>query len=98
MQIHLNVTKHCIETEMKRQYKRALSEYFRSDEKTQTQLETLIQTLQPALEAWDFGYLRGTYRQLGGGSDSVVVLKKSDGRLDLIIDDVVVETFDQDTL
>ena len=88
--IRLNLSKHCVETEIKRQYNRALSKYFKSGGRRQD-LEGRIKILQLALETLDFNTLRSTYPPLAGHSRETVLLAgtgKAD--LSLSIDDTAV--------
>lgn len=78
MEIKLNLKKHCVQTECKRQYEQALSRYF----KTKGQdagLESVIELLQRALAELDFGRLRSRYPALAGGTDESVVLTEKAG-------------------
>jgi hypothetical protein len=71
--IQLDLTRHCIETEIKRQYNRHLSEYFHVNEKDGS-MERSISLLQHALETFDFHFLRWRYPELCGQSEAFVTL------------------------
>ncbi len=75
MNIKLSLKNHCIETEIKKQYNRSISEYFSSrrtgDKKS---IETRIALLHHALETLDFGFLRNRYADLRGQSAAAVEL------------------------
>ncbi len=73
MRIDLDLTNHCVETEIKRVYHRALSGYFKAGA-DKTHLEQIIALTQQALERLDFGFLRSQYPPLAGHSDVPVVL------------------------
>lgn len=73
MRIDLDLTKHCVETEIKRIYHHALSAYFQAGA-DQTHLEQTIDLTQQALERLDFSFLRSQYPPLAGNSDVPVVL------------------------
>jgi hypothetical protein len=75
MNIKLNLSRHCIETEIKKRYNRSLSEYFSSD-KDKDRLEEEIELLKTALEHFDFRRLRSKYPELAGHNDAEVFLSK----------------------
>lgn len=75
MNIKLSLKNHCIETEIKKQYNRSVSQYFSSRETGEKKnLETRIALLHHALETLDFGYLRNRYADLHGQSMADVEL------------------------
>ena len=87
MDISLNLTHHCVQTEIKRQYNQLISCYFKL-KKTEdiTQSEAAIHVLKTALESLDFGWLRAAYPELrGGGKDEVFLVAGSDETLFFII-------------
>lgn len=75
MKIPLNLSKHCIETEIKRLYTKALSDYFKSKIKNH-ELEQTLSMVQQALETFDFRMLRSQYPALAGGTTASVFLGK----------------------
>lgn len=76
MNIRLNLNHHCIETEIKRLYNRAISEYFKTGS-DKNRLEKRVEMLKTALEESDFNSLRGKYPELAGHSDTDVILSKN---------------------
>jgi len=87
MRIDLDLTKHCVETEIKRVYHRALTSYFKPGADT-AHLERIIALTQQALEHLDFAFLRAHYLPLAGHSDvSVVLAWPEEGDLPTILID-----------
>jgi hypothetical protein len=74
MELRLDLSRHCIQTELKRRHERAVFDYFRAPPKAQARQAKLIETLRRALEGLDFPGLRAQYPVLGGGSDTEVRL------------------------
>jgi len=75
MIIPLDLKKYCIQTEIKRQYNKLISEYFKSDlTENKDMIEAKIDLFQYALKNFDFGRLRSTYPELNGGGDDDIVL------------------------
>ncbi len=72
MKIKLNLSRHCIETEIKRLYNQSVLKYFKADDKDR--IEKQIEILQHALQTPDFGKLRSTYPELAGHYDDNVEL------------------------
>ena len=91
MEIHLNLSKHCIQTELKRRHNRAVSEYFRAPPEAQPRLEALIETLRLALDKLDFSQLRARFPVLSGGSDLDIRLSQTATRWRITMGDAVVE-------
>jgi len=87
MLIPLNLKKHCIQTEIKRQYNKLISEYFKSDPaENKIMMEAKIDLFQHALENLDFGRLRSSYPELSGGhSDNIALSAGSDKQLTILI-------------
>ena len=87
MRIDLDLTKHCVETEIKRIYHRALASYFKAGA-DETYLEQIIALTQQALNRLDFGFLRSQYPPLAGHSDVPVVLawRDDEDRPEILID------------
>jgi len=86
MDIQLNLTRHCIETEIKRQYNKAVSAYFKADRKEKHGLESIIEVMRRALEILDFSHLRTRYPPLAGGTDRHIILSCEDENLTIAID------------
>ena len=76
VKIKLNLSKHCIETEVKRIYNQRLSEYFKSGS-DKARLERQIDTLKSVLENCGFNNLRSTYPELAGQRNAEVTLTSS---------------------
>ncbi|MBS3758549.1 MAG: hypothetical protein KGY61_07785 [Desulfobacterales bacterium] len=79
MNIKLDLSRHCVETEMKRQYNKTISAYFKKkpDEDKQA-LEAQIDLLQQGLETFDFNRLRGEYPELRGEEVAEVELSATE--------------------
>jgi len=81
MKIDLDLSRHCIETEMKRQYNKSLSAYFKRkgsrNEPDKQFLEAQIELLQQGLESFDFNRLRAQYPELRGEIQAAVALAKT---------------------
>jgi hypothetical protein len=54
MDIRLDLSRHCIETEIKKQYNKAISTYFRAGLEEKRRLEPTIEVIRRALETLDF--------------------------------------------
>jgi hypothetical protein len=67
MEIPLDLRRHCIETEIRRQYRRALEAALRSASPP-PHLEAHLELLVAALEALDFPRLRSAHRVLAGSA------------------------------
>ncbi|MFO7839314.1 MAG: hypothetical protein R6X08_07435 [Desulfosalsimonadaceae bacterium] len=75
MKMKLDLSRHCIETEMKRQYNKALSQYFKAKTDADRQpLEARIDMLQKGLENFDFNRLRAGYPELRGDIEAEISL------------------------
>ncbi|MFZ5565120.1 MAG: hypothetical protein ACOZBW_13815 [Thermodesulfobacteriota bacterium] len=81
----LDLSRHCIQTEVRRLHNRLLSQCLRSpapDDPTEKKLELL----QQALETWDFPALRAAHPELAGGREADVALVEGpDSRLTIVI-------------
>lgn len=91
MRIELDLSKHCVETELKRQHNRAVSGYFNAGPGERQQLERTIELSQQALKALDFGRLRTRYPRLAGGVDVVAVLVENGGGVAMVLDEEVID-------
>ena len=82
----LDLTRHCIETAIRKRYERGISAYFQT--KTgQAPIEAEIALLVRALETLDFPSLRAQYPVLAGAnSHHVQLLADHAGRLEIRID------------
>jgi hypothetical protein len=94
MRLILDLSKHCIETELKRQHNRAVANYFRDSDKNRDQIELTIDMTQQALSTLDFGLLRAAHLQLAGGTHADVSLRRCRNRVDITIDDISVASFE----
>jgi hypothetical protein len=84
--IRLDLSRHCIQTEIKRQYERSLAACLRSGGEDDA-LAATVETLRSALETLDFPKLRAAHPALAGGrSDRVELVPAAGGRLTLLID------------
>lgn len=98
MNIKISTKRHCVETEIRRQYNRAISAYFKTgDENEKKDLENRIELLQHALETLDFNALRNRHADLRGESDADVRLTGDDsGQLQITINGEKIETTNSD--
>ena len=78
MKIHLKLENHCIETEIRRQYNRCISLYFKPNA-DKVELEKKIEVLTRALDTLDFPTLRSMFPELAGGFKGEVAYRV-DGR------------------
>jgi len=78
IQIELNLSRHCIATEVKRLHNRRISDYFKGRGEKGV-LETEIYLLARALEELDLPALRGHHPRLAGGESVSVVLSGAEG-------------------
>ena len=67
MKIKLDLSRHCIETAVKKAYNRRLSMALRASKSDKT-AEEEIELLKKALEGFDFSGLRSRFAELAGGS------------------------------
>ena len=77
MKIILDLSKHCIETEIKKFYNRSVSKYFKPNA-DKAGLEREIEILREALETFDFKRLRNAYPKLAGHHNDYAVLAVND--------------------
>ena len=73
MKIRLDLSRHCIETEIKRLYNTSVSRYFK-DQNSREALEIKIDVLHKALERLDFPFLRSRYPSLAGSVERDIFL------------------------
>lgn len=86
MDIRLDLSRHCIETEIKKQYNKAVSAYFKAGKQEKQQLEPTIDVIHRALETLDFSHLRSQYPPLAGGTDRNIILSCVNEDLVITID------------
>lgn len=82
MEIPLDLSKHCIHTELKKLYSKSIGKCFRESVEPD-EMEDRIEMLREALEELDFGGLRSKYRELCGGDPTsrVSLVKDPSGRI-----------------
>ena len=82
----LDLTKHCIETAIRKRYERCISTYFQT-KTAHRPIEAEIDLLVRALETLDFPALRATHAVLAGANSHHVQLSSDhEGRLEIRID------------
>ena len=92
MNPNLSLKQHCIETEIKKRYNSAISDYFKAGKDGAPHLEERIDLLHSALETLDFGRLRSRHPELRGNNDAAVSLFRDEaGRLRIAIDGETIE-------
>ena len=74
MKIRLDLSRHCIETEIKKQHNNAIAAYFKADRKAKRRLEPTVEMTGRALETLNFACLRTQYPPLAGGTSREVTL------------------------
>lgn len=92
MEIPLDLSKHCIHTEIKRLYTKTIGTCFRQ-EVDPLEIEEKIETLREALECFDFGHLRSRYGKLCGGYPDcrISLVKDPAGRICISINGDLIE-------
>jgi len=82
MEISLDLSKHCIQTEIKKLYSKTVGICIRKGVDI-NEMEDRIEILRESLECLDFGILRSKYRELCGGDPAILVflLKSPEGRI-----------------
>ena len=78
MKIRLDLSKHCIETAIRKQYHKTLSRYFKTPDQREA-LQAELEILIHALENFDFPLLRRTYPELEGHGGHEIILE-TDGQ------------------
>ena len=86
MDIRLDLSRHCIETEIKKQYNKAVSAYFKGGAEEKRRLEPTIEAMGRALANLNFSHLRAQYPPLAGGTDRAVILTCTAENLTIAID------------
>jgi len=90
LKIRLDLSRHCIDTEIKRLYNRKVAHYFKDDNPKQA-LENQIETLKNALEQFDFRYLRSRHPMLAGSNEKNIFLDvDADGNMQIITPEEVI--------
>jgi hypothetical protein len=88
MNIPLDLTRHCIETAIKRRRNAAISSYFRTRDRENI-LEAEIALLGQALEVFDFNRLRSQWPALSSHSDAMVTLTRGPASQPIIVLDTI---------
>lgn len=84
--LDLDLTRHCVETAVRRRYEAAIRIYFQQPD-DRRHLEPAIELLHQALETLDFPALRARHPALAGKTGNRVALgRDSQGRLTIIVD------------
>jgi hypothetical protein len=83
MKIRLDLSKHCIETAIRKQYHKTISRYFKMPEHRE-ELQAELAFLIRAMESFDFPLLRRTYPELEGHGSHEIVLE-TNGRNNPVI-------------
>ena len=86
MDIQLDLSAHCIETEIKRLYKHEISAYFKAGLEERQRREPTIDMLRLALETFDFAKLWARYPALAGGAHHDIRISRWNKRVLIVID------------
>lgn len=86
MKFRLDLSSHCVGTEIKRLHNRSLSRYFKADGSEKVRLETTIDCLHQALTRMDFSRLRTAHPALAGFTTQEVTLCRENDRLRILVD------------
>jgi hypothetical protein len=86
MEVRLDLSTHCIETEIKRRYNLEISAYFKAGLEEQQRLEPIIDMLRSVLETFDFAKLRTRYPALSGGTDHNILISIKNNQVSIAID------------
>ncbi|MDI6797775.1 MAG: hypothetical protein QMD09_12560 [Desulfatibacillaceae bacterium] len=85
MEILLNLSRHCIETQAKKVYEQELGRYFKAGPENRPLLEERIGLLKNFLEKVDFGDLRSRHPALSGGSQQTAALVADSGKSGFLV-------------
>ncbi len=95
MEIKLDLSRHCIETEIKKMHDRAIYQYFKRDKehgfKTKQEKKTLenrIELLEQALKTFDFGFLRSNFVTLAGNNNDDIILSRENNQFVIFINGI----------
>ena len=83
MKIQLDLSKHCIETELKRLHNQSISLYFKTKGMDE-ELDKKVGHIGRALENLDFPSLRSRFPDLAGGSTKSILLSIEEDGTNLI--------------
>ncbi len=78
MRIRLDLSAHCIETELKHLYNTSIAAYFKADEAAKNDIERTIDVVARLLTTVDFPRLRAIYPPLAGRTHLSVALSFGD--------------------
>lgn len=85
MNLRLDLSRHCIETEVRKQYNRAVSHYFQKIGDS-GRFEATIELTRCCLERLDFSALRRCYPQLAGHATADVVVTMDGDDIRIAVD------------
>ncbi|MEA2060719.1 MAG: hypothetical protein U9P10_09495 [Thermodesulfobacteriota bacterium] len=83
IRLNLDLSRHCLETEIKSKYNKKISNCLKS-ENIGKSMEKEIEALKTALEIFDFSYFRTHYPCLAGGKTDKVCLADDECGMPLI--------------
>lgn len=96
MLIELDLRHHCIETAVKKQYNKSISQYFKTGS-DKNKLEKQIDILKTVLEKCDFTHLRATYSELAGHCQANAAIRTdTQNRITIVLNGRQIKT-DTDT-
>ena len=85
--LELDLTRHCIETEVRKLHERCIRDYFIKPE-DRPRLEAAVDLLLETLETFDFPALRACHPALAGRTEHRVALDRGPrGTLRILVDD-----------
>ena len=88
--VTMDLSRHCIQTAVRRRYESRLAQYFRSGVDRRA-LEGEIDMLRQALETVDFGTLRTRWPALAGGRPVAAVLGRIEEAIVIILEETAIE-------
>ena len=88
--VALDLSRHCIQTAVRRRYESRLAQYFKSGV-DRWALEGEIGILHQTLETVDFGALRARWPALAGGRPVVVVLGRVEETIVIRLEETAIE-------
>ena len=85
--LKLDLSRHCIETEVRRLHERCIRDYFKQPA-DRSRLEAAIDLLLEALETFDFPALRACHPAMAGQTEHRAALDRDpQGNLRILVDD-----------
>jgi hypothetical protein len=94
MDVRLDLSTHCIETEIKKRYNLEISAYFKVGLEEQQRLEPIIEMLRLSLVTFNFSRLRARYPALDGGAHHNIRLWYKNKRVLISIDNSTIDPLD----